>query len=167
MPRTPEERKKWAETMRKYYANSPEYRAKHKIYNRKYMREYYHRYPEKFKEKSKEWRKNNPEKRKELARRKYQKLKRDIIGHYSNNTFKCACCGENEYLFLCIDHINNDGGEQRKRLNKGINTGTSPSKIYQWLRVNKYPDTVQVLCHNCNWGKRYGTCPHKLHKVTN
>ena len=70
---------------------------------------------------------------------------------------KCACCGETEWLFLTIDHINNDGAERRKTEH---GSGTT---FYRWLRNNDYPEDFQVLCYNCNLGKHRngGVCPHK------
>lgn len=63
-------------------------------------------------------------------------------------------------MFLTLDHIDNDGGEFRKkelgrRTAAGIHT-------YRWLKRNGYPDGIQVLCMNCQHGKRMngGVCPH-------
>lgn len=70
---------------------------------------------------------------------------------------KCACCGETTIIFLTLDHINNDGAEQRKK-NKGAGRN-----LASYLRKRGYPTGIQVLCYNCNCG-RYrngGTCPHK------
>jgi hypothetical protein len=66
---------------------------------------------------------------------------------------KCACCGEDEPRHLSIDHINNDGYIHRREVG---------SRIYQWLIKNNYPkDNFQLLCFNCNFGKRIngGICP--------
>jgi hypothetical protein len=73
--------------------------------------------------------------------------------------YKCACCGETEPLFLSIDHVNNDGAEHRRKL--GIKGGT---EIYRWLIKNDFPDGFQVLCYNCQQGKRLnnGVCPHQV-----
>ena len=64
------------------------------------------------------------------------------------NPPKCAFCGETDIDVLCIDHIYNDGGKERK--------SKSSSKFYGELlkmsfkeRIEKY----QVLCRNCNWKK--------------
>ena len=71
--------------------------------------------------------------------------------------YKCACCGETEKLFLSIDHINNDGAEHR-RTHK-LKTG---EQLHRWLRRNNFPSGFQVLCMNCQWGKRDGgVCPHQ------
>jgi hypothetical protein len=86
-------------------------------------------------------------------RREYtQRLKHAAFMAYGG--YGCACCGESEPKFLSLDHINNDGNEHRK---------TVPAHaLYRWLRDNNYPPIMQVLCMNCNFGKRMngGVCPH-------
>jgi len=76
----------------------------------------------------------------------------ECINHYG--AF-CVCCGEKEDKFLSIDHVNNDGFIHRK-------TTKNFRNIYLWLKKNNYPNIVQVLCFNCNLGKRVngGICPH-------
>jgi hypothetical protein len=71
---------------------------------------------------------------------------------------KCNCCGETQIKFLVIDHINNDGAQERKIT--GMNT------MVLWKRLIKegFPrDKYQLLCSNCNEGKRrnHGICPHQ------
>ena len=66
---------------------------------------------------------------------------------------KCSCCGESEYEFLTIDHIIPRTYENRNE------TGV---KAY-FKAISEYkPDLYQVLCYNCNCGRRHGICPHKL-----
>jgi len=74
---------------------------------------------------------------------------------------KCSCCGETQFLFLSIDHINNNGAEHRRELKHGkYTTGVAMAR---WLIANNYPDGFQILCMNCNLGKQRngGICPHK------
>lgn len=68
----------------------------------------------------------------------------------------CVCCGETEKAFLSVDHINNDGAERRKR-------DAKEKRIYTWLIQNNFPAGFQMLCANCNQGKRMnnGICPHR------
>jgi len=71
--------------------------------------------------------------------------------------FECACCGETQKMFLALDHIKNDGANDRRN-NAGSNG------LYYRLKKDNYPAGLfQVLCHNCNWGKYVngGICPHK------
>ena len=73
--------------------------------------------------------------------------------------YKCNCCGETERMFLSIDHVNNDGAEERKS-GKYSGSGTA---FYTWLRKNNFPSGYQVLCMNCQIGKHKngGVCPHQ------
>lgn len=83
------------------------------------------------------------------------KYKQMVIDAYGG---RCACCGEDNQIFLSIDHINNDGNEHRAA---GVGCG---NKFYQWLVRNNFPkDNFQLLCFNCNLGKRVngGICPHQ------
>jgi hypothetical protein len=57
---------------------------------------------------------------------------------------KCLC-GISEPLFLHLDHINNDGAEHRRQINR--------QNLYIWARNNNYPDMLQLLCSNCNLAK--------------
>jgi len=81
----------------------------------------------------------------------------------------CACCGETERSFLCIDHINNDGAEHRK-LRGASAKGRNGVDIYVDVRKEGFPrDRYQVLCFNCNMSKyRKGKCFHQteLEKLT-
>lgn len=90
-----------------------------------------------------------------------QKIKTKVIEKYGG---KCACCGETKIEFLVIDHINNDGGKERKQ-KYGSQFGAS----YSWyLELKRMPirKDLQVLCYNCNAAKSiYGNCPHKKEYV--
>jgi hypothetical protein len=86
----------------------------------------------------------------------HNEVKRQVMHHYSSGSMACKCCGVTGLPFLSIDHI--DGGGRKHRENIGIGTGI---RFYFWLRREKYPPGFQVLCHNCNQGKRaHGRCPH-------
>jgi len=65
---------------------------------------------------------------------------------------RCNCCGENEFKFLAIDHVN--GGGQKE--------GAFGPFLVRRVIVEGFPERFQILCHNCNHAKGiYGTCPHK------
>ena len=97
------------------------------------------------------------------ARRYKNRLRKEIIAGYGG---KCKCCGESIFEFLALDHVNNDGAKHRKELfgNKHGYVTSRPVALCLWIKRNKYPDTIQLLCHNCNNAKGYyGYCPHKLY----
>ena len=85
-----------------------------------------------------------------LRRDSARKEALDAYGH------KCACCGLTNDVFPAFDHVNDDGHIHRKSV--------PPHKLFKWLKLNQWPKSMQLLCHNCNWAK-YATgdnCPHKL-----
>ena len=85
--------------------------------------------------------------------------RRKVLVHYSTGTLECACCGEAEYKFLCIDHINGGGRKHRQGLDNGGRA--SADHLYRWLLKEQFPAGFQILCHNCNSAKGYyGGCPH-------
>jgi hypothetical protein len=87
----------------------------------------------------------------------YQRQKRieDRDAAYAHYGGECQCCGEGNYLFLTLDHVNNDGKAHRDRY-KG-------QPMYRIARREGYPDTFQLLCFNCNCGRARngGLCPHR------
>jgi hypothetical protein len=92
----------------------------------------------------------NPHYHREYARRQREM----VIKNYGN---KCVCCGEKNYYFLSIDHINGGGNKHRKEIG---------GNFYGWLIRNKFPKGFQVLCYNCNFAKgHYEKCPHELIKI--
>lgn len=88
-----------------------------------------------------------------LQKRKNDELRDEVYRHYGDC---CSCCGESEKLFLQIDHVNNDGNKQRKEIKV-------TTQLYRWIIDNNFPDTLQLLCANCNFGKfrNGGICPHQ------
>lgn len=81
-------------------------------------------------------------------------LRRAALTYYG---LICACCGESEYDFLTMDHI--DGRDKANRTMSGL-------KLYRWLRANNYPTGFQTLCYNCNCVKgHHGVCPHERRRA--
>ena len=96
------------------------------------------------------------------TRARNQRLRDAVFAAYGG--YRCVCCGENEPKFLSIDHVDNDGADWRRQtFGSRFATGR---QTYQWLRRHNYPDGFQVLCMNCNFGKRMngGTCPHQARR---
>lgn len=111
--------------------------------------------PEKVAAKIAKWRAANPDRTRATSKRYSDTLKVRVFDHYGRI---CACCGENVFRFLCIDHINNDGNTHRETMSLAAGT-----QFYAWLERNNFPDGFQTLCYNCNQGKHQnkGICPHK------
>ena len=91
-----------------------------------------------------------------LIRKKgyYFGVRKTVLLHYGKGKIECACCGETEYHFMTIDHVNGNGRKHLENINVSL---------CFWLKRNKFPDGYQLLCLNCNQG-RYrngGKCPHQ------
>jgi hypothetical protein len=80
----------------------------------------------------------------------------------------CKCCGETEVSFLSIDHIDNNGAAHRKAIveEQNWNTSSRSVNLALWLKKHNYPPGFQVLCMNCQFGKKLngGVCPHEREK---
>lgn len=83
-------------------------------------------------------------------------IKDEVFKAYGG--WKCNCCGETERSFLTIDHMENNGSKLRREGVHGHST-----QFYRWLRKGNFPEQFQVLCMNCQFGKRMngGCCPHQ------
>lgn len=94
------------------------------------------------------------DKNNERERLRYANWRAEVLSAYGN---KCSCCGEEEILFLEIDHIDNNGCSHRKEI------GRSAKALVKWIVDNSFPVGFQILCSNCNQGKKRngGICPHK------
>jgi len=132
-------------------------------------------YKERHKEYARQWRLNNKDKAKAIQKRSMYEARLEVLQHYSGlETPECKCCKEQMFEFLQIDHINGDGAEHRRSIgmaqgdlnqrakeNQKVSLGGS-GFIY-WLKKNNFPEGFQVLCSNCNYGKRTSTyCPHEI-----
>ena len=94
------------------------------------------------------------QKQNERRRRDVAKIKAQCYAAYGN---QCACCGEKNSKFFTIDHVNNDGGKERRE-----QRGFSGINLMRKLRTIKFPAMYQLLCWNCNLGKHiYKVCPHQ------
>lgn len=133
-----------------------QYALKKEEINRK--RREHNKIPEvnkRIKKQDKKWRENHKDivsKRNVSYSKQYRDKMRELVfNHYGR---KCICCGENNIKFLTIDHIDGDGRKHRIKIH---------NHIHIWLVNNNFPNEFQVLCYNCNCGKRMnnGICPHK------
>jgi hypothetical protein len=105
------------------------------------------------------YRKQRREEQHKYAKMYKARLKYETLLAYGG--IRCACCGETNIHFLSLDHVHNDGFKDRPV----INGRRKQLMGYNVLRKQNFPnkDRFQVLCMNCNVGKRLngGICPHK------
>jgi len=137
--------------------------SKKSLYQRKWLQsEKGIAYKKRHKYYMKEWRKNNHERFLKNQKQAGKNIRMEVLRHYSDPP-ECSCCGETEYLFLHIDHINGDGAEHRKLMSKEFGRKQGGNDLLYWLKKHNYPPGFQILCANCNLGKRLQKdCPHKL-----
>jgi len=110
----------------------------------------------------KEYRENNKEKEQLRHKIYYDKVKeREQLRNYNrrqkllNKLGKnCTHCGFSDWRALQIDHINNNGYDERKR--------ESATKTYRRILAMSDEEArkqYQILCANCNWIKKHETNP--------
>ena len=153
---------------RKYYSTKKKDSKWYEKHKAKRKKSYYN-HREREIQASTEWYKRNKSRVLEVRRRSYPKrkeerelLKLEVFSIYSKKISNseipcCACCGENSHIeFLALDHVKNRKSVGHKR---NVDTG---HRLRLWAKKNGYPNTLQVLCHNCNTAKgENGICPHK------
>ena len=79
------------------------------------------------------------------------RIKIEVLTKYGKEQQLCCCwpeCGITDVDLLTLDHIDDDGAEQRRL---GERTGKA---LYLELRVGGYPEGYQTLCWNHQWKKR-------------
>ena len=151
-----------------------QYREKHRDKMKKYLKDYREntKTRPKLLRSKKEYYKNNFDVISRKAKRRYKDnpeiairraieyrektdhvVKAEILIHYSDsNKPRCKCCHEKIIEFLTIEHPNGRNEKIRR-------TG---NKLYRWLKKEKFPKGIEVLCWNCNCSKGfYGICSHK------
>lgn len=135
------------------------YQQTHKIEiaerKRKYFQVYYQDHKIELAKRHAEYRIKNRENLRIKGRKRIKELRESIIAYYGG---KCVCCGETQFEFLAIDHVNGGGSQHRKNIKE--------SSVCYWIKKNNYPEGFQILCHNCNMAKGfYGHCPHEQKQI--
>lgn len=127
-----------------YYANIEETRSRARVY--------YYSHKAKMYTYNKKWASKNREARRRSSKEVRKRLRQLLINAYGG---VCSCCGESEFSFLTLEHINRDGKLHRTQTNGGV---------YEDLKRKGFPkEGYTILCMNCNWGTKLGEiCPHKL-----
>jgi hypothetical protein len=89
----------------------------------------------------------------EKTRTYHYQLRKEAFVAYGGA--RCICCGIDNAVFLCLDHIANDGAHDRR-------TNGDGTQYLRKLKKAGWPKGFQVLCHNCNFAKSFAPdgCPH-------
>lgn len=90
----------------------------------------------------------DPIKSRKRQRDENARVKLSVLSAYSvDGKIQCLGCGISDTDVLCLDHINNNGVEDRRTIGQG-------TILYHWLEKHSFPKGYQVLCFNCNMKKR-------------
>jgi hypothetical protein len=93
------------------------------------------------------WYQNHKAERDAYTLKHHAQIKEEVLTHYGNGHYACVTCGEDRPPCLTIDHINNDGMEERRKIKKyGAN-------FYKSLKRQGYPTGYQTMCMNCQFLK--------------
>lgn len=108
-----------------------------------------------------EWYLANLEKKRVKSKQYNIDLKIETVAAYGG---KCICCGQTDWHFLTIDHIDKRGRDRDKDENGKNITGY---RLYLALRKLGYPQgDYRCLCFDCNCVRGvYGFCPHEKQKL--
>lgn len=102
------------------------------------------------------WRQKNREKINKQCAAYRENLRRAVMAGYGS---RCACCGESDFRFLTLDHVNGDGAQHRRKSRFCMSAYTEAKK-------ENYPSRFQLLCFNCNCAKgTAGMCPHMADRI--
>lgn len=96
------------------------------------------------------------EKSAESAREFAAALKLEALNAYGGPI--CGCCREDNVIMLTLDHVDQQGAEDRRQ------NGKSGTGFYQRLKKLGWPPGFRVLCRNCNYAVYFDpnhVCPHK------
>lgn len=160
-------REKRLEKIREWHKNSPvrkawEEKNKEKMveWNREYQKNLRKNksYLLKRKKQNAMWYIKNREHALSRSKLYIQKVRLQALILYSGNPPHCRCCGETEYDFLTIEHINGGGRKHRQ--------GKSSQTFHLEIIKENNPDKYEVLCMNCNHAKGiHGICPHQKKNI--
>lgn len=129
-----------------HYCSTSCFKIWHKFNSKKLHHDYYRENKEECLENQRNYRETHPDKVKEQNHRIRLHLRESILNHFGTKCNNPDCPIPNDKLdlrTLQLDHINNNGAEERKDLES--------YDIYK--RALKHPEEYQLLCAYCNFLK--------------
>jgi hypothetical protein len=142
------------ETAREKRHNDDEYRKKlnaRSARSQRIRRKLDPEYAEKQRQRARDYQRN-PENKVKLMEKSHNTYKNRRETFFNILGSNCKGCGFNDKRALQIDHIFNDGGQQRKKFGGSLN-----EYKYYVKHIDEIPLYFQILCANCNWIKRANT----------
>jgi aromatic ring hydroxylase len=76
--------------------------------------------------------------------RKRESMRKRAIAEYG---CRCDACGYDKIEALTFDQVKVGGNQFKKKYGHGF---------VKWLHINKFPNTVRLLCYNCAALKAHG-----------
>ena len=123
-----------------------------------YYRRWYERNPEKAKkvkrDRMRQYRRADPDRFAEHSRKANRKQRQDLLVRYGGI---CVLCAFRDSRALTLDHILNDGAEERKK--------KSQTQIYREALETFQPKRYRVLCMNCQFITRFESGRHNQHSA--
>jgi len=120
---------------------------------REYQRRYHAKNPGRKVKWNREWIKTH---REQYNASKYlyrERQKHRVMRHYCGGKDPfCVKCGFDDIDCLCLDHIDDNGAEDRRKRRVSSRTTTGVD-MYTAVKRDGFPDGYQVLCANCNMKK--------------
>lgn len=91
------------------------------------------------------WRIDHPERRRQLNREHYQRLRLKVFNKLGGA--KCVYCGCDDIRILEVNHINGGGGKEQKKLRASHNG----KQLYEMIASGeRATDDLNVTCRVCN-----------------
>jgi hypothetical protein len=126
------------------------------MHNKKNYKKWYETHKDEIRAKKRDamklWRQKNPEKSKEQSRNAKKNLKDKVFAAYG---CKCTICGFNDLRALTLDHVKNNGSEERKIYGE--------RGVYNRSLILENKHEYQILCMNCQFIKRVESCRQNQH----
>jgi hypothetical protein len=140
-----------------YKENKERISEVHKAYrknNKEKIHDYTIEYGKNNKEKrsisSKKYREENKEELNQILRNREKEERVHIIKLLGG---KCVFCGEVNYKYLTLDHINDDGNIERAKHNCNSNRRIIKKYKVKGWPIEEIKQNLQILCYNCNFTK--------------